>query len=182
MTRQEFIDGVTSWSELVDFCYDQNCEICEDIYSEQDKDEHFNYNLVEMARNAGNWEDLLEILNDIPIGYDYYIRNEYDEFSGADEDDFNSYKDDVLDWMDEGEYWDEYDEEEPEEYINPEDDIPVENEDISFAELFTTCSSQVQKTESDKFKDAAVAEQEESTAFDELCVSVGITVTVEGSN
>lgn len=183
MTRQEFIDDVTSWSELIDFCYDQDCDICEDIYSEEAKDDHFNNDLVEMARNANDWEELLETLNDIPTGYDYYICNEYDEFRGADEDDFDSYKDDVLEWMDDGEYWDEYDEEEePEEYIDPEDEVPVEKEDVSFAELFTTCSSQVQKLESDKIENAAAAEQEEATAFDELCVSVGITVTAEGSN
>lgn len=82
MTRQEFIDDVTSWSELIDFCYDQDCDICEDIYSEEAKDDHFNNDLVEMARNANDWEELLETLNDIPTGYDYYICNEYDEFRG----------------------------------------------------------------------------------------------------
>ena len=148
MTRQEFINNVTSWSELIDFCANQDCDICEDIYSEEAKDDHYNDNLVEMARNSSDWEELLETLNDIPYGYDYYIWSDYDGFSEASDDDFDLYKDDVLEWMDNGEYWDKYnEEEEPREHIDPEDKLPVDKEDISFAELFTTCNSQVQKLE-----------------------------------
>lgn len=178
MTRQEFIDDVTTWSDLLGFCDDYDCSVCEDVYTEENKDDRLNDNLVGMARNANNWEELLVTLSDIPTGYDYYIRNGYDEFRQADDDDFDAYKDDVLEWMDDRAYWDEYDEEEePEEYLDPEDEVPVEKENVSFAELFTACSSQVQKLESNKIEDAAVAERAEATAFDELCVSAGVTVT-----
>lgn len=33
MTRQDFIDGITTWAELLDFCYNEECDICEDIVS-----------------------------------------------------------------------------------------------------------------------------------------------------
>ena len=55
------------------------------------------------------------------------------------DDDFENYKNDVLDWADNREVWDEEEEEEdPELYVNPEDKIPVEAEDVSMDELFAS--------------------------------------------
>ena len=39
MTRNEFIDNITEWCELKDFCNDFDCDICEDIYDDDDYDE-----------------------------------------------------------------------------------------------------------------------------------------------
>lgn len=182
MTRQEFIDDVTSWSELIEFCSDEGLDCCNDVYDDESYNDEIDSELSARAHDD-SWQDVRDWLRRLPDGYGYYIKDDYGGWYTADDDDFDSRKDEVIECMDDGGYWDEYDEEEePEEYIDPEDEVPVEKEDVSFAELFTTCSSQVQKLESDKIKDAAAAEQAEATAFDELCVSVGITVTVEGSN
>lgn len=186
MTRQEFIDNVTTWSELLDFCYGENIDFCEDVYTEDAKDEYFDDILVDMARNAGNWQELYELLEEIPTGYDYYIRDDYGDFEGADDDDFDSHYEDVLEYMDCNEYWDDDDgdedyEEEPvrEEYVDPEDEEPVEEEDVSIAELFTTCNSKLQKIDADIEAAARAAEEEDEEAFNDFCAEVGVTVTVE---
>ncbi len=103
----------------------------------------------------------------------------------ADDDDFDSIKSDVLEYMDDGEWWDDDEEEEEEpldEYTDAEDEGHVEDEDVSFAELFSTCNSKVQKIKSKAVADAAAEEAAEETAFDELCVSVGISVAVGRGN
>ena len=186
MTRQEFIDNVTTWSELLYFCYDENIDFCEDVYTEDAKDEYFDDILVDMARDAGSWQELYDRLEEIPTGYDYYIRDDYGDFEGADDDDFDSHYEDVLEYMDDNEYWDDDDgdedyEEEPvrEEYVDPEDEEPVEEEDVSIAELFTTCNSKLQKIDADTEAAARAAEEEAEEAFNDFCAEVGVTVTVE---
>ena len=185
MTRQEFIDEVTTWSELLDFCYSENIDFCDDVYSEDAKDDYFNSELVEMARNADDWRDLQSRLEDIPDGYDYYINDDYDGFRGADDDDFDDHKDDILEYMDDNEYWDDDEEEEveeepaPDDDEDPEDEESVEEEDVSIAELFTTCNSKLQKIDADTEAAARAAEEENEEAFNDFCAEVGVTVTVE---
>lgn len=76
MTRDEFLDGINSWYELREFCSDFGCDVCECIYSQNEMDEYIDSNLLDMARNAAGWEDLLSDLQDYPTGYDYYIRDD----------------------------------------------------------------------------------------------------------
>lgn len=183
MTRHEFIDEVTTWSDLISFCYDEDIDFCEDVYSEDAKNEYFDEELVNMARDASSWQELCDRLEEIPTGYDYYIRDDYGDFEGADDDDFDSRYEDVLEYMDENECWDDdgEDEEEPvrEEYVDPEDEEPVEEEDVSIAELFTTCNSKLQKIDADTEAAARAAEEEDEEAFNDFCAEVGVTVTVE---
>lgn len=168
MTRDEFINEVNCWSELLDWCYDYDCSYCEDVYTEDSKDGYFDDDLVDMARNAGSWRDMLDELNDIPTGYDYYIRNDYGEWRGADDDDFDSYKDDILEWGDDNDVWDE-DEEEDEEYACDEsesdDDDGFEIEEgCSLNELFTSCTSNLQRIEQQEEQ----AQEQESRSFEAL--------------
>lgn len=180
MTRQEFIDNVTSWAELIEFCNDEGLDNCNNVYDDESYNDKIDEELVRRAEDE-LWQDVREWLDNLPDGYDYYIIDAYGDWSGVDE--FDLYRDEVIEYMDDCGSWDEdeYDEEEPEEYIDPEDEDPVEEEGVTLAELFTICSSQVQKLENDKIRDASAAELEEVAAFDELFVSSGITVTVEGS-
>ena len=138
MTRQEFIDNIHYWSELIEFCSDNGCDYCEDIYDSDAWNDYVNDDVAEMARNDG-WRDILGVLQEYDelSGYDYYRRNDYGEWIGLDDDDFESYKDDVCGWMDDNDYWDEEDEEEPPvSYVNPEDVTPLEAEDVSMDDLF----------------------------------------------
>ena len=150
MTRQEFLDDVYDFRELMDFCYDNDCGICDDIYDDESKDEYINEHLSDMADNADDWQSLYRTLDDIPTGYDYYRLDDYDDFNGLDDDDFDDYKNDVLEWMDDNEYWDE-DEDDEEEYFPPEEEYSEEEDDEESCEedmqpvdeLFSLCSEQL---------------------------------------
>ena len=143
MKRQEFIDEVGYWGELIDFCNQEGCEVCEDIYSSDDRDYEIEEDLCEMVRDS-SWREILNSLQayDRDSGYDYYLKNGWGDFEGInDYEDFTSYKDDVLDWGDDNGIWDEDDEdedEEPQPYIDPEDTTPLETEDISIEELLSS--------------------------------------------
>lgn len=155
MTRQEFIDNVTCWSDLITFCDDEGCDYCGNVYDEDLKDEYFDEHIVDMARNADGWSDLYRELDDIPTGYDYYIYND-DGWFGADYEDFDDYKNDVLEWADDHDVWDEEDDEDyVEDYVDEEifdgDDTDEDLEDdeqfedgCSLGELFTSCTSTLQ--------------------------------------
>lgn len=155
MTREEFIENIRSWNDLLQFCYDYDCDYCEDVYDEDAKDDYFNNDIVEMARNADSWQDLYRQLEDIPTGYDYYINDDYD-WRGADDRDFDNYKSDVLSWGDDYDVWDEEDEDDEdvleEEYVVAEemeddkDDEELE-EGCSLGELFTSSATKLQTIE-----------------------------------
>lgn len=157
MTREEFVENVTCWYELIDFCYDYGCDYCEAIYDDEQKDDYFDEELVEMARNASSWQELQEDLSDIPTDYDFYIRDNYGEWRGADDDDFDNYKEDVLSWGDDREIWDEEDEDEFDELLDEEDEIDEtwdeDEEDMeleegcSLGELFTSSATKLQTIE-----------------------------------
>lgn len=122
MTREDFIENIQSWEDLINFCSDYGCDYCEDVYDDDQMDDYINETLVDMARNSDGWRDLRNMLNDIPTGYDYYIRDEYDEFREADDDEFEDYKSSVIEWGDNGDVWDE---DEEEDYYDDEDEEPA---------------------------------------------------------
>lgn len=111
-------------------------------------DEYIDSNLLDMARNAAGWEDLLSDLQDYPTGYDYYIRDDDGDFVGANESDFFDYKDEALEWADDEGIFDDDEEDENDGYDegcddidtdvpeDPDDGYEVGNEEISIAELF----------------------------------------------
>lgn len=174
MTRAEFIENIQDWWELIEFCDDEGCSICEDIYDDDAKDEYINGDLVDMARNADGWRDLLQKLNDIESGYDYYRLDGYGDFVGVDDDDFQDYKDDVIEWCDNNDIWDDEEDDEDEEYEEQADEEPappevaVEDEDddgfeveegCSIGDLFAASASCLQKIE---IREQEAKEQEDS--------------------
>lgn len=146
MTRQEFIDEVCDFSDLISFCYDEDLETCDEIYSADRLDEYLREEIPEYLDDH-DWVDLKYTLEDIPSDYEYYIRNGWMEFSAADDSDFDEYKENVLDEMDDNDYWDEDDEEEEEPIIQnnseSDDETPVEEEPVSIIELVNICHSQL---------------------------------------
>lgn len=162
MTRQEFIDNVNNFGDLIDFCSDEGCDYCESIYYEDSFDDLVNDCVSGWARDTG-WRDLRDRLNDIPTGYDWYDTS--DEWRGLDGDDFDDYKDDVLSWGDDNEIWDEPEEEDVEDFEigdafedDEEDDDYEEPEDgCSFEELFAASSSTIQKVATDESDDDEAA-------------------------
>ena len=118
MTRAEFIDTVNEWWELIDFCSDENCEICNDVYSDDDRDSYIDERLSDIADSIGDWRSLRDELYNITTGYDYYLYNGWADWIGLTDEDFEEFKQRVLVWMDNGDYWEE--EEDEEEYFEEE--------------------------------------------------------------
>lgn len=151
MTRNEFIENITEWWELKEFCSDNDCSVCEDIISEDEYDEYVSDDISNEVGNYG-WTEIRDSLYDLPSGYDYYRVNGTFNYDGLDQDDFEDYKESVLEWGDDWGTWDEEEEEDGDEdadesdwfSVEPEqaDDTepPIEDEDFSVGDLITMCS------------------------------------------
>lgn len=122
MTRQDFINDIECWYELIDFCNEEGCYECEDIYDSEQRDDFLNEEVENIARNE-TWRGMLETLQGFAdgSGYDYYIKDNYGDFVGLDDDDFDAYKSEVLDWGDRYDIWDDDEEGYGEASIEPED-------------------------------------------------------------
>lgn len=167
MTRDEFLDGINYFSELIDFCQEYGCDYCDDALDEDARDEEIKYELEEYGSDY-SWQDIRDYLYDIPTGYDYYRRNGIFDYEGLDDTDFESYKDDVYDWAVDNDCFDDDEEEEGEyeeydEYAfssdpEPEDEEPVEDEDFPIDDLMNMsvdmlvvirCADEERKNEAD---------------------------------
>ena len=115
MTRQAFIEDVKSWGDLVDFCNEVCVDYCDDIYSDEQKDDWINEHLYDICEDA-TWQDVLCTLRSVPEGYDYYLKDEdyWMGFLGLsdDEDLFYRRKEEILEYMDEYGYWEDDEEDE----------------------------------------------------------------------
>lgn len=114
MTRQEFIDTVTSWQQLIDFCYEYDCDICEDIVASGDLRDCIADDFENFARDY-SWVDIRDWLNRIDDNAWFYRRDGSFEYEPVDND-FGQYKSDVVDWCDADAsvFDDEYDDDEEE--------------------------------------------------------------------
>lgn len=138
MTRNEFLENVTSFDDLKDFCYNEDCSLLEDVYDEEGRDDVINECLMDWARDD-SWQDLYNRLDNIPTGYDWYRYDDYGDWCSLDDEDFEEYKNDVLEWADNNDIWDD-DEEDDEEEDEPKDDEPApEEEDFSVGDLIGMC-------------------------------------------
>lgn len=133
MTRQEFIDDVNYWWELIAWCNDYDCSVCEDIRDQDEFDEYVDEDLYDRVRNYG-WKEVLDWLESVPSDYDYY--NVY-EWEGVTDYDFDNYKDDALEWGDEHDIWDDPEDEEEEEEAAEEEELePIQLEILFVDEPF----------------------------------------------
>lgn len=149
MTRQEFLDEITTWYDLIEWCNNHGCSYCDNIYSDEARDEYINDNLVDMARD-NDWYDLRDILCGLPTGYDYWLRDEYGDWYGVD-DEFAEYFDEVLEWADENNEFDES-EEEPVYVDDSGDDEADEFEadtNISLSDFFASSADDLTKITSE---------------------------------
>lgn len=173
MTRAEFLDEVTSWYDLIQFCQENRCDLCDDIYDDESKDDYINEQLVDWAREDG-WYDLWRRLDNIPTGYDYYSMDDYGEFSGLDDGDFEDRKDEVIEWADDADFWEEDEEEveddEEEFFIDEidEEEQPIEDEECSLGELFASSVNSIKSIAESELEKA----REEDLAFAALMAAV----------
>lgn len=166
MTRNEFLDDITTFGDLKSFCYDEECNILEDVYDEDERDEQINNCLMDWARED-SWGELYRRLDSIPTGYEWYCYNEYGEWFPLDDGDFETYKRDVLEWADDNEIWD-ADEDDDEDYDVFEDGEPdesddepaIEDEDFSVGDLIGMCCVAFATIQSEDARQAKEEEEE----------------------
>ncbi len=162
MTRNEFLEDVTSFGDLKDFCYNEDCNLLEDVYDEEGRDDYINECLMDWARDD-TWQELYDRLNGIPTGYNWYRYDEYGDWCGLDDEDFEEYKNDVLEWADDNGVWDDDEEDTDEDYFEgePEDDDPApEEEDFSVGDLIGMCVVTLGTIQSEDARRAREEEEE----------------------
>lgn len=168
MTRQEFIDNIDFWYELIDFCDEEGCDICEYIVDADDLEDR----IRDDFSNYGSeypWTDIRYWLNNIVEGHNYYVCNGSFEYEYLDAEDFERYKNDVLSWMDNNDRWDEEDDDDwveeeaatEEPMAGDEEEEDILEEDISVSDLFTVCSGMLQTIKDTESK----AAEEEAERF-----------------
>ena len=121
MTRQEFIDDVNTIWELLRVAVDYDYEF-DDVYSGEQYNDEVN---EQLSYDDRSWRDIRDCLDNLPDGYDFYIRNRWGEWEGRGEDDIDDLKAQFLTWADDdGEIFEE--EEDDEEYNeeSPDDSEP----------------------------------------------------------
>lgn len=68
MTRQDFIDDVNSFWELIEFCGDERLDICEDLVFWDELDGY----IMRAIRDFDTWQGIRDFLSDIPDGGEYF--------------------------------------------------------------------------------------------------------------
>lgn len=126
MTRQDFIDNVNTYYDLVDFCQEIDYYV-DGIYSEDERDDLIYEEIIDMVRSC-SWNEIKNYLDDMPEGYDYYYKNEWGEWIGYDYDQIDEFKELVLDYADENDLFDRDDEEDENDTADEEDE-PEESEE-----------------------------------------------------
>lgn len=164
MTRQEFIDEVNDWQELIDFCNREGIDYCDDVYDFGSYSSKIEDEIQERLAWDG-WEAIRDWLYDLPCGCEYYVNSDNGWFE-ADNSYFEDTKQDVLNFMDDDDRWDEDEEEEQtEEFVdNDDEDSFFFEEDISLPSLFLSCSDEIRKVEYEKCSASAI-EQKQKIMF-----------------
>ena len=175
MTRNEFIESVHDWESLIDFATEIECDVCDELVLGSILSSRISDDLDDYAYDY-DWTDIRRWLMDIQNGHDCYRREACFEYSALDEDDFDGYKADVINYADRYNEWDEdEDEEYDDEYSDEEEDedeiddeeFEVPDEEFSVSDLFGFCTEKL----------AEVAQEEEAErkaedeAFEAFCCS-----------
>lgn len=172
MTRNEFLQNITSWSELKGFCSDYQCECCDDIYDEYEMDEEVDSDVYNYCRDYP-WRTLSELLRNIPQGCEYYRKRSAFYWEEADNEMFERYKSEVCEWADDNDMWDDdYEEDEEDIFEEAEDDFfaeesdetPVDDEDFSVGDLIGMCSVAFVAIQKDNMRKI----QEDKKAFEQF--------------
>lgn len=137
MTRDEFFEEVTDWGELLSFCYNNGYDdYVEDVYSEESRDEEIHNDLNERFYDD-SWQSIMDYLDGIPCDYDYYRKDDYGDWYGLDIYDFRERRDELVEALDNNDFWDEP-EDEWNEDVDPEDLIPVPEESVSIFDIISS--------------------------------------------
>ena len=138
MTREEFVNDITTFDELYDFCYGEDIESLMEDYLNEENSEASDWIEESISNREGGWMDLRESLNELYDQYEgatwYYVGN--GELEVCDEDDFEDLKRCVLAHCDEDGIFDgdddeDFDEEEEVEEVTFTTEYPVDGISVS---------------------------------------------------
>jgi hypothetical protein len=132
MTRDDFINDVCGWEDLMQFCRDEDLGDCEDIVDFDGLNDTVNEELPDFVSNH-SWRDVLDMLQNIYTGYEYYRQDGFISFTGLNSGDFDNYKENIANYMDENDLWDEL---EPDLEPDIEEDDSSEDGGSSLEDLF----------------------------------------------
>lgn len=140
MTRNEFMEDILDWQELLSFCADNQCDLCDDIYSEDETNDMINNQVAFMIECKENWwtiREYLDYIDGVDQGCEYYRTNGVGDFDGLTNDDFEDYKHEVLKWMNDNNLFEEEcDDEMDEDYEDEEELVVEEDDDYTVIDLF----------------------------------------------
>lgn len=130
MTRDEFINEVTTFDDLVCFCNTNGLEhIVEYIRDGEDYENYLDELFRDMIYDYG-WREARDQMNNVDNdGYDWYETSYGDWVNINEDDNLDEYKDQVIEAMDRDEAWDEP--EEPDREPEPEE----EEEDDEYLDI-----------------------------------------------
>lgn len=115
MYRQEWIDEIADICDLTGFCWDNGYDSeIENVYTSDARDDY----IEETVNSWGDgWTDLRDYLSNLENSsyYDYWLLDDYDgTWTGIGDYEFNELKEQVLEALDNDEWFDSEEEEAPE--------------------------------------------------------------------
>lgn len=129
MTRQEFLDSIESFSDLINFCNENDGyqAYTQNIYNNEDYDMEICRRISEYSNND-RWEEIRDWLDNLPCGCDYY---EYDddwcEWKGLEDEDLHERVHELAQELDEDGFFDDEVEEQEADAVNEELTPQTEN-------------------------------------------------------
>lgn len=96
MTRQEFIDKVNDFDQLMEFAGDVGYDY-ENVYDSQQYDDRI-YDDIHNDDNC--WQEVRDWIADLPDGYEFYTQDAWGEWFGHDASDIDDLKQELLEWAD----------------------------------------------------------------------------------
>lgn len=164
MRRQEFIDEVTTWDELLSAADElREYDLLSDIYSDEARNDWINESLMDWAREL-DWQDMLGRLSDFNSdSSEWWQLDDYGEWNAVSDGDdyFEDMKSELLEIGDDNSAWDDAEEgeedTEDEELFDPEPDLEID-EDQSVGDFFVECNS-VFKTIEEKIREDRTNEE-----------------------
>ncbi len=182
MTASEFNDRVTSMTELEEFLSDNNDYYLDDIGVAwyDGLDDAINDDLSDYIRYGNDgWEalrDYLDDVGDMNCGEGWYRRNGSFDYDYLDHEDVDGIISEVYErYVDNG--WfeeenddddDDEDDETGEDVTDPEDEIQLESECVSFAELFSSGVDAITAAREKRIEEENRKIAEENRAFEEM--------------
>lgn len=113
MLRGKFYEEVCDVPTLQSFCNDYGYRLDVQIIDNEQLNDRYDEQIVNMAQNAGSWQDLRDELDNIDDGWDYYCIDDYDNPYPLTDSRLDAILDSAYEWASVNGIWDDDNEFEP---------------------------------------------------------------------